>query len=157
SSTHDFATWKVSGIWDVTDWLRFRGTRSRDVRAAQFRELYQSYAVTAGGPFGSVTNPWAQQYNDQHKNDPGFIPLPTTDAANIQTGGEVDLVPEKADTWTFGIVLSPKGGFLNRFHFSADWYQIKISDAIVGPPFGIGAQNIVGQCFQGNQAFCDRM
>jgi outer membrane receptor protein involved in Fe transport len=142
SKSHEFMTWKISGIWDVTDWLRFRGTRSRDVRAAQFRELFQSYAVTAGGPFGSVNNPWN-----------GGI----TDPANITTGGDVDLKPEKADTWTFGIVLSPKDGFLNRFRFSADWYQIKIKNAIVGPPFGVGAQNIVTQCFNGNQLFCDRM
>jgi hypothetical protein len=55
------------------------------------------------------------------------------------------------------MVLSPKGGLLDRFRFSADWYQIEIKDAIVGPPFGIGAQNIVTQCFNGNALFCDRM
>lgn len=142
SKSHEFITWKLSGIWDVTDWLRFRGTRSRDVRAAQFRELFQSYAVTAGGPFGSVNNPWNNGL---------------TDPANITTGGAVNLLPEKADTWTFGVVLSPKSGLLNRFRFSADWYQIKIKNAIVGPPFGVGAQNIVTQCFNGNQLFCDRM
>lgn len=137
SRTNEFATWKVSGIWDVTKWLRFRGTRSRDVRAAQFRELFQSYAVTAGGPFGSVNNPWNSGITD---------PVLST------TGGDVNLKPETADTLTLGTVLS-----LPRFHFSADWYQIDIHQAIVGPPFGIGAQNIVAQCFQGVQAFCDRM
>ncbi|MGZ3271100.1 MAG: TonB-dependent receptor domain-containing protein [Croceibacterium sp.] len=141
SKTNDFVTWKISGIWDVTDWLRFRGTRSRDVRAAQFRELFQSYAVTAGGPFGTVNNPF-----------PGGG---AADQANISSGGNVNLKPETADTWTFGVVLSPKDGLFNRFRFSADWYQIEIKDAIVGPPFGFGAQNIVAQCFQGNQSFCD--
>ncbi|HEY7806126.1 MAG TPA: TonB-dependent receptor [Croceibacterium sp.] len=141
SKSHSFLTWKISGIWDVTDWLRFRGTRSRDVRAAQFRELFQSYAVTAGGPFGTINNPF-----------PGGG---AADQANISSGGNVNLKPETADTWTFGLVLSPKAGVFNRFRFSADWYQIKIKDAIVGPPFGFGAQNIVAQCFQGNQAFCD--
>jgi iron complex outermembrane receptor protein len=165
SRSHDFMTWKLSGIWDVTDWLRFRGTRSRDVRAPQFRELFQSYAVTAGGPFGSITNPWALLYNAQHANDHAvingvdtkFIPIATTDSADITTGGDVNLTPETADTWTFGVVLSPKDGFLSRFRFSADWYQIKIKNAIVGPPFGIGAQNIAAQCSGGVQAFCDRL
>ena len=142
SASRNFPTWKVSGIWDVTDWLRLRGTRSRDVRAAGFRELYQSYAVTAGGPFGTVNpNPWTG--------------LP--DPANINTGGDVNLNPEKADTWTAGVVLSPKMGPLAGFRFSADWYQIKLNDAIVGPPFGLGVNNIVGQCFQGVAAFCARM
>ncbi len=47
SQSREFVTWKVSGIWDVTDWLRLRATRSRDVRAAQFRELFQTYATTS--------------------------------------------------------------------------------------------------------------
>jgi outer membrane receptor protein involved in Fe transport len=142
SKSHSFVTWKASAIWDLNDWFRLRATRSRDVRAAQFRELFQSYAVTAGGPFGSVNNPWNAGITD---------PVVST------TGGDVNLIPEKADTLTLGVVLSPKDGFLSRFRVSADWYEIKIKDAIVGPPFGIGAQNIVTQCFQGNQAFCDRM
>jgi outer membrane receptor protein involved in Fe transport len=41
--------------------------------------------------------------------------------------------------------------------FSTDWYQINLNGAIVGPPFGIGAQNIVTQCYLGVQSFCDRM
>jgi hypothetical protein len=54
-------------------------------------------------------------------------------------------------------VISPKGGFLSRLRLSADWYQITIKDAIVGPPFGVGAQNIVTQCYNGNAIFCDKM
>ena len=139
SASHNFVTWKVSGIWDVTDWLRFRGTRSRDVRAPQFRELFQSYAVSSAGPFASVNNPWL-----------GNIPQQT----NISTGGTLALKPETADTTTVGIVLSPKAGVLDRLRFSADWYDIAISDPITGPPFGIGAQNIVNGCFAGSSFFC---
>jgi outer membrane receptor protein involved in Fe transport len=148
SSTRDFMTWKINGVWDLTDWLRFRATRSRDVRAPQFRELYQTYAPRVGGPFGSVSNPW----------NAGI-----TDAAIVTTGGNIDLKPEKADTWTIGAVLSPKSGFLSRFRFSADWYQIEIKDAIAGPPTGVGAQNIVTQCYNELQAgtqngpFCSLM
>ncbi len=141
TASRDFVTWKLSGIWDVTDWLRVRATRSRDVRAAQFRELFQTYATTVGGPFGSVANPWN---------------LGISDPVSIDSGGDVNLRPEKADTITAGLVLQPKGA-LSGFRFSADWYQIEIKDAIIGPPFGIGAQNIVTGCFQGNQIFCDLM
>jgi outer membrane receptor protein involved in Fe transport len=142
SRTNTFDSWKVSGIWDLTDWFRIRGTRSRDVRAAQFRELFQSYAVAAGGPFGSINNPWHSGISQ-----PAFI----------TTGGNLALKPELADTTTVGFVLSPKSGPLNRLRLSADWYQIVINDPIAGPPFGIGAQNIVAECFQGVQSFCGLM
>ncbi|MGZ3277726.1 MAG: TonB-dependent receptor domain-containing protein [Caulobacteraceae bacterium] len=138
SASHTFPTWKVSGIWDVTDWLRFRGTRSRDVRAPQFRELFQSYARAASGPFASVTNPYL-----------GNIPQQT----NIFTGGTLALKPEVADTLTAGVVLSPKSSWLDRIRFSADWYEIVINDPIAGPPFGIGAQNIVNSCYANAASF----
>ena len=138
SRRRNFVTWKLSAVWDVTDWLRLRVTRSRDVRAAQFRELYQSYNVTAGGPFGSVNNPWN-----------GGV----SDPVVVTTGGDVNLTPEVAKTLTAGIVLSPT----SQLRFSADWYQIEINNAIVGPPFGLGVGNIVAQCYAGVQSFCDRM
>ena len=144
SVTHYFDTWKMNFLWDVNDWLRFRGTRSRDVRAPQFRELFQSFATASGGPFGTVTNPW---YVDAH------LPV-VTQTPTISTGGTLAVVPEKADTTTVGVVISPKSGPLQGFNFSADWYQIYINAPIVGPPFGVGAQNIINLCHQGNTAFC---
>ncbi|MET0292832.1 MAG: TonB-dependent receptor, partial [Steroidobacteraceae bacterium] len=138
SRSRNIVSWKLSGLWDLTEWLRLRGTRSRDVRAAGFRELYQAYV---GGASGTVINPWTG----------------LTDAADIRTGGDVNLKPEKADTTTVGFVFSPKDGPLAGLQVSADWYRITLNDAIAGPPFGIGAQNIVAQCFAGVQAFCDRM
>jgi outer membrane receptor protein involved in Fe transport len=141
SRTREFVTWKLSGIWDATDWLRVRATRSRDVRAAQFRELFETRDPFVGPPFGVVNNPW-----------PGGT---ANDAIIATIGGDVNLQPEKADTLTIGLILSPQGGALAGFRFSADWYQIEIEDAIASG--GIGAQNIVTGCFQGNQVFCDRI
>jgi len=137
----EFLTWKVSGIWDVTDWLRVRGTRSRDVRAPQFRELFQTVAPFVGPPFGVVNNPYTEEGGGPN------------DLAVVSSGGNVDLVPEKADTLTIGVVLSPQG-FLSGFRFSADWYQIKIADAIAF--LGVGANNILIECKE-RQTFCDRI
>jgi outer membrane receptor protein involved in Fe transport len=139
--THNIPSWKISSIWDLTDWFRLRATRSRDVRAAGFRELYESYAVAAGGPFGTITNPANQQ----------------SEVIVALTGGNIDLEPEKADTTTVGFVFAPKSGALDRFQFSADWYRITLHDPITGPPFGLGVQNIVNLCFAGQQSFCDRI
>ncbi len=141
SVTHRIPSWKLSGIWDVSDWLRFRGTRSRDVRAPFFRELYESYAVTAGGPFGTVVNP----VNNQ------------SEVVTALTGGNINLEPETADTETLGIVLAPKSGPLSGLQFSTDWYRIVINNPIAGPPFGLGVQNIVNLCYAGQQAFCNRI
>jgi outer membrane receptor protein involved in Fe transport len=151
SVTHNIPSWKISGIWDLTDWFRFRATRSRDVRAAGFRELYESYAVTAGGPFGTVNNPTPPDKQVPPNSQPITYPI------TALTGGNINLEPEKADTTTFGFVIAPKSGPFERFQFSADWYRIVLNDPITGPPFGLGVQNIVNLCYQGQQAFCDRI
>jgi outer membrane receptor protein involved in Fe transport len=145
SVTHNIPSWKLSFIWDLSDWLRLRGTRSRDVRAAGFRELYESYAVTAGGPFGTIMNP---------KPKPGE---PLVYPITALTGGNINLEPENADTITAGFVVAPKSGPFERFQFSADWYRIVLNNPITGPPFGLGVQNIVSLCAQGQQALCDRI
>jgi len=139
---HNIPSWKLSSIWDLTDWFRLRGTRSRDVRAAGFRELYETYAVTGGGPFGTISDPYSKN---------------TSEPITALTGGNINLEPEKADTTTIGAVFSPKSGPLEQFQFSADWYRIVINDPISGPPFGLGVQNIVNLCFEGVQAYCDRV
>ena len=141
SITHNIPSWKLSTIWDVTDWFRVRATRSRDVRAAGFRELYENYAMAAGGPFGTIVNPITQQ----------------SQVVTALTGGNINLEPEKADTTTIGIVIAPKEGPLQRFQFSADWYRIILHDPITGPPFGLGVQNVVNLCHEGQAAFCDRI
>ena len=151
SNSSNFWTWRVNGEWDVTDWFRLRATRSRDVRAPQFRELFQSYPPRVGPPFGFIAaNPWAVAYNAAH---PG-APVALGDSLSLTTNGNVDLRPETADTWTIGGVISPKSGILRGFRFSADWYQIRIKDAIAGPPFGVGAANIASLCYSGVQAYC---
>lgn len=151
SNTQNFWTWRVNGVWDVNEWFRIRATRSRDVRAPQFRELFQSYAPRVGPPFGFIgANPWAVAYNAAHPS----APVALGDSLTLTTGGNVGLRPETADTWTVGAVISPRSGFMSGFRFSADWYQIKIKDAIAGPPFGLGAANIAALCYSGVQAYC---
>jgi len=143
SSSHDFSSWKVSGLYDATDWLRLRATVSRDVRAAGFRELFlpQTQAVGNPGGFpGGVNNPWNGNIPEQYLNI---------------TGGNPDLKPETADTTTFGTVLS-----FDRFRFSADWFEIDMSDAITpGGLGGAGAQQIVQACYAsgGTGAVCGKV
>ena len=111
--THNLTTWKASLIWEPIDGVRFRGSQSRDARAANFRELYYGQIISAGSAFGSCSAPGSGI------NDP----------CSWNLEGNTNLKPETSDTTTFGIVLTPKD-FLPGFSFSADWFHIKINDAI---------------------------
>ncbi|MEO6379340.1 MAG: TonB-dependent receptor, partial [Caulobacteraceae bacterium] len=115
--------------WQLNDMLRLRGTYSRDVRAANLSERYDKT-----GGFVNVV-------------DPRF---PADGSVSITrfSGGNPNVVPEKADTITAGAVVQP--GFLPGFSISADWYRIKINGAIGQ----LGAQNVVNQCEAGAQDIC---
>lgn len=134
SRTVETTSWKVGLVYEPVDWLRLRGTRSRDIRAAGFRELFQlQFPTEEGTRQGIVDNPFLGNAGD---------PTP------ILLGGNFALEPERADTTTVGIVLSP----LPNLRFSADWYEIKIADAVTTP----SGQQIVDSCFD-TGAFCDRI
>jgi outer membrane receptor protein involved in Fe transport len=69
---------------------------------------------------------------------------------NITTfsGGNPNVRPEKADTFTAGVVVQPQA--VPGLQFSVDWYRIKIADAIGQ----LGAQAVVNQCAQGATDLC---
>ena len=138
--TSNAISWKVSGIYDVTEDVRFRASRSRDIRAAGFRELFlRNVPTESGSTSGIVENPWL----------PGTPPI-GDDPTPILNGGSFSLTPEKADTTTAGIVLQPR--FVPGLRLSADWYQIKINDAVTT----LGGNRIVEFCFD-YELFCDRI
>ncbi|MGX7895946.1 TonB-dependent receptor plug domain-containing protein [Tsuneonella sp. HG222] len=133
----DFTTWKLSGIWEINDWLRIRATRSRDVRAPSFYELY-ARSIVSGGFFGQVTNPWA-----------GNAPQAVTATLG---GASTDLGVEKADTWTLGAVFNGQQA-LSGFYASVDWYEIGLD----GPISTLGsAQAVVNACYN-EGTFCDAL
>lgn len=122
TSTQDIESYKFSSVWDPTDWLRIRGSRSHDVRAAGFRELYWSLTQPAGPDFfGRTTNPWL----------PDLFPGSQLDPRTLHLSGNVALRPEEADTGTLGFVVTP-ARFDNRFRFSADYYEIEVEGGIQG-------------------------
>jgi len=124
--------WKVSGLWEPVDWLRFRASLSRDIRAPNFAELYLASAST----FTPITN----RFNLTQAVPPTII-----------GGGSPDLRPEAARTLTLGGVLSPHGA-LDGLRLSLDWYRIKVKDYISTAPGGV--QQIVDRCYAGNEQAC---
>src|SRR5690606_25620666 len=143
SSSNDFTSWKASLWYDASDRVRLRGTLSRDVRAAGFRELFLPRVTLTGAPGGfpgGINNPWNGGAPEAYLNT---------------SGGNPALEPETADTTTFGIVLT-----FDRFRFSADWYEIDLTDAISpGGLGGLSAQQLVDACFAsgGSGAACAKI
>jgi len=130
STSGGVTTWKIGAIYEPVREVRFRGTRSRDIRAPNVSELFSPLTST----FSSIL--------DRRTGVNTLTP--------ILRGGNADLRPEVADTWTAGIVLQPDFGFLDGLRFSVDYYDIEIRDAIGV----IGAQTIATRCFEGAQEFC---
>jgi iron complex outermembrane recepter protein len=148
SGTQDITTWKISSVWDPLKWLRVRGSTSRDVRAAGFRELYYSQRVPAGPlfTFGNVMNPWRTPDADD-PNDPADVVniFQQNEPAEIVQAGNPDLAPESAETNTLGVVLTGSGA-LQGLNFSADYYEISLEDGIVsGNSFAV-----LDDCFNSN-------
>jgi iron complex outermembrane receptor protein len=133
STSGEVTTWKIGANWDITDEVRARLTRSRDIRAGNIGEMFTPTAVT----LGNVTDPRPRPGSDNR-------PL-----VQITTTGNTSLQPEQALTSTAGLIYSPN--FLNGLQLSADWYKIEI-DGQIGT---VSAANIVDQCFLFNeQDFC---
>jgi len=125
-------TWKIGTVWQPVDSLRFRATKSRDIRAPNLSELYGP--KTTG--FGIL--------NDPAKGGAQGNPV-------VTSGSNAVLVPEVADTTTFGFVVQPDiDGIIGRMQMSVDYYSIEIQDSI-----GVlGAQTIATRCFEGAREFC---
>src|SRR5690606_3602805 len=56
STSGSVVTWKIGANWEPLDGLRFRATRSRDIRAPNILELFSSRVQTTAGVLDPVTN-----------------------------------------------------------------------------------------------------
>jgi outer membrane receptor protein involved in Fe transport len=131
-------TWKAGASWQPIDDIRFRVTRSRDIRAPNLNELYQagsSNTDAVSNPFGAGSGPNGGNYGSSISYS----------ALNL---GNPNLRAEKADSWNIGGVFSPR--FLPGFNLSVDYFRIDMSDAIDT----LSAQDIVNRCFEGRAEYC---
>lgn len=122
-------TWKVGGNYNPIEDLRFRVTRSRDIRAPNILELFNPGTQSSSAAVDPRTN------------------------ANVQfqaylNNGNPLLKPEIADTTAYGFVYSP--GAVPGLRFSIDAYKIEIVDAIAQ----LSIQEVLNRCQAGNQDLC---
>ena len=130
STSGGVTTWKLGAIYAPFPDLRFRATRSRDIRAPNNSDLYATTASLA-----QLRNPWSGV---------------TTQISTVNQPSPT-LKPEEADTWTVGAVFTPT--FIRGLTLSADYYDIDIGGAIAS----YSAQSILDNCFAetGTPFFCN--
>ena len=144
-------TWKVAASWAPVRDLKFRGNYQRAVRAPNISELFTPLTTVLTN---LAVDPCALAAPTLNANlraiclaqgapasKIGVIKNPTAGQANITTGGNLFLKPEKATTWTVGAVLRPR--FFPGFSATIDYYHIKVKDAITVPTPG----DIIAACF----------
>lgn len=130
STSGSITTYKLGANYAPASFLRLRGTYSRDIRAPNINELFSGNRQV----LTTITNP-----------------VTNVALSALQfTGGNPNLQPERAETFTLGAVFTPD--FAPRFRLSGDFYSIKINDAIVS----LTGQNVVDGCLIRNQTnLCD--
>jgi len=127
SQSGGVTTWKLGGEYEPVDGLRFRATRSRDIRGPSLVELFDpGRQATLNSIYGGQTV-----------------------QTRFFTAGNANLRPEKADVLTFGAVFRP--AFVPGLQLSVDRYVVKIKDAIDY----LLPQQEIDACEAGNAFFCD--
>jgi outer membrane receptor protein involved in Fe transport len=149
-------TYKLSVEFAPIHDIRARGSYNRAVRAPNVVELFSQPLVGLGGTSdpcaGAVptatlvqcqrTGVTAGQY--------GSINANPANQYNARFSGNVNLLPEKADTYTVGVVLQPR--WVPGFAFTVDYFDIKIKNLIST----LGYQTIMSNCLSsGDPFFCD--
>jgi iron complex outermembrane recepter protein len=150
-------TYKLGLEWAPVRDVRVRGSFQRAVRAPNIGELFAPQAVGLDGSIDPCASPLA---NPANPTGPlangttfaqctasgvtapqyGHILPNTAPQYNGLAGGNPQLAPETADTYTVGVVLQPR--VVPNLTLSFDYFDIKIKN-IIG---AIGANNIINDC-----------
>lgn len=146
TSSQNYGSYKYGGDWEPIDGFRIRATAQRATRSPNINELY---APLVSGLSNLDEDPCqGTNVNQAQANTPGTLsnlcrltgvplnaigqlPAPSAGQINVQTGGNPNLGPEKADTKTLGFVWQP--AFVRGLTMSVDYYTIKLKDAVSNP------------------------
>ena len=135
-------TYKGGAVWEIVEGLKLRGDYSHAVRAPNINELFfpaadqltnlavdpcAGAAPTTNGNLAAIC-----RAQGAPAGSIGNITNPNAGQANILNSGNINLKPEKADTYTFGAVFSPRR-FVPGLTASVDYYHIRIKNAISAP------------------------
>ena len=153
------STYKLALNWAPVPDIRFRGSYNRAVRAPNVVELFAPQAIglalsadpCANLPGQSPTWTQAQCANTGvTAAQYGNISANSANQYNALLGGNPNLEPETADTYSVGFVFTPT--FFRGFSFSADYFDITVEDLILP----LSPDLVLQSCaFTGNPEFCN--
>ena len=144
-------TYKGGLSWEPMHDLKFRANYAHAVRAPNIGELFtpvttgltsltvdpcvgaaptananlRAVCIAQGAPAGTI----------------GSILNPTSNQANETGGGNFNVKPEKADTYTIGLVMQPRA--IPHFSLSVDYYHIVVN-GVIGTPL---TSSVIAKCF----------
>lgn len=159
-------TYKIAGNWSPIDALTLRGSYNRAVRSPNVGELFTNQSIglfagddpcagtaSAAGTVNGFTAAQCARTGVTAAQFGNIIPN-TAQQYNGLFGGDLNLRPERSDSISYGVVLAPKAGLFSGLVLSADYFNIKVNDAVGG----IGAQVVLDQCLaNGDPFFCNRI
>ena len=159
SNFGDDTNGKFGLTWDVFETgLTLRGTISEAFRAPTINNLFAGNSDSfpaSTDPCDTTDEP--RTANEQANCSADGLPDNYQDnrtQLKTRVGGNPDLQPETADTWTVGLVYQPN--WLEGFAVTADWWDIEVDDSIQG----IGANVILAQCYNvppAERSLCEKV
>ncbi|MGK6323409.1 TonB-dependent receptor plug domain-containing protein [Sphingomonas sp. DT-51] len=164
-------SYNYGGEWAPTSDIRFRVIKARSVRAPNINELFQPAqqdfpsglidpcaGVTLADSSRTAVNCRAATgvlANIAANN--GAFAVSQSDKQGITSfgGGNLGLQEEKGESFTAGVVLTPRAiSALRNFVVTVDYFNVSIKDAIVFTPL----QFTLAQCYvQGNSDYCSQV
>jgi iron complex outermembrane recepter protein len=145
-------TFKGGINWSPVSAVKFRANYQRAVRAPNIGELF---APVSTGLTNLLVDPCAGTAPVGNANltavclaqgaplaSIGTIANPSAGQANATAGGNPLIKPEKANTFTVGVVLRPQE-LVPNLTLTVDYYDIKVSDAITSAT----SSDVTGLCF----------
>ena len=148
---YNTTTYKGELAWQPVRDIKLRGTYAHAVRAPNIAELFTPVTTTltnlstepcvGAAPLTNANLAAVCRAQGAPASSIGSIAVPNSGQANITAGGNVNVKPEKSNSYTFGVVLQPS--FLSGFSATVDYYHIKVTGAITTPTSG----DILNACF----------
>jgi iron complex outermembrane receptor protein len=134
--------------------IRFRGSYNRAVRAPNIVELFFPQSLGLSGSIdpcaGAAPSASAAQcaLTGVSGAQYGKISPNPANQYNALFGGNPNLTPEIADTYTVGAIVQPR--FVPGLALTADYFNIKVKNVIGSTAFS----SVFANCFSGDSASC---